>query len=161
MVKNQIDSDIVEDERDLLDEIEDPHGLYDNNPINEMPVEELDLKEIVKEEKAKIKTSNSGEVVFKDYLGLYGNTIIVSHGLGLASLYAHTSTQDVEVSEFIEKSQKIANTGATGAVFGDHLHFGILIQGVEVNPLEWMDKHWIKVRITDVLNNANKQIAGK
>jgi len=56
MVKNQIDSDIVEDERDLLDEIEDPHGLYDNNPINETPVEELDLKEIVKEEKAKIKT---------------------------------------------------------------------------------------------------------
>ncbi len=56
MVKNQIDSKIVEEKRDLLDEIEDPHGLYDDEPINETPAEELDLKEIVKEEKAKIKT---------------------------------------------------------------------------------------------------------
>ena len=56
MVKNHIDSNMVEEKRDLLDEIEDPHGLYDDEPINETPVEELDLKEIVKEEKAKIKT---------------------------------------------------------------------------------------------------------
>ena len=56
MVKNQIDFNMVEEKRDLLDEIEDPHGLYDDEPINETPVEELDLKEIVKEEKAKIKT---------------------------------------------------------------------------------------------------------
>jgi len=56
MVKNQIDSKMVEEKRDLLDEIEDPHELYDDEPINDAPVEELDLKEIVKEEKAKIKT---------------------------------------------------------------------------------------------------------
>ena len=56
MVKNQIDSKMIEEKRDLLDEIEDPHGLYDDEPINEAPVEELDLKEIVKEERAKIKT---------------------------------------------------------------------------------------------------------
>ena len=56
MVKNQIDSNMIEDERDLLDEIEDPHGLYDNEKINETPAEELDLKAIVKEEKSKIKT---------------------------------------------------------------------------------------------------------
>lgn len=56
MVKNQIDSKMVEEKRDLLDEIEDPHELYDDEPINDAPAEELDLKEIVKEEKAKIKT---------------------------------------------------------------------------------------------------------
>ena len=111
--------------------------------------------------KASIKTSNSGEVVFKDYLGLYGNSIVIDHGMGLFSLYAHTSTQKVEIGDMVNAKQVIANTGSTGAVFGDHLHFGILVQGVEVNPLEWMDKNWIKVRITNVINNANKQIAGK
>ncbi len=56
MVANQVDSKMVEEKRDLLDEIEDPHELYDDTPINDAPVEELDLKEIVKEERAKIKT---------------------------------------------------------------------------------------------------------
>lgn len=56
MVGSQIESGFYEEKRDLLDEIEDPHGLYDDEPINEAPPEELDLKAIVKEEKAKIKT---------------------------------------------------------------------------------------------------------
>ena len=56
MINNQVESKTFEDKRDLLDEIEDPHELYDDEPINNAPVEELDLKEIVKEERAKIKT---------------------------------------------------------------------------------------------------------
>ena len=108
--------------------------------------------------KAPIRTSNSGEVVFKDYLGLYGNTIIINHEMGLFSLYAHTSSQDVEVGESVNAGQKIANTGATGGVFGDHLHFGMLVQGIEVNPIEWMDKNWIKTRITDILKSGADQI---
>jgi len=110
---------------------------------------------------ATVKVSNDGEVIFKDYLGLYGNTIIINHGMGLSSLYAHTSLQKVSVGDKVESGQVIANTGATGAVFGDHLHFGIVVQGVEVNPLEWMDKNWIKVRITNVLDKCNKIITGK
>jgi len=56
MVHSQLDSGNYEEKRDLLDEIEDPHELYDDEPINDAPVQELDLKAIVKEEKAKIKT---------------------------------------------------------------------------------------------------------
>ena len=56
MVDAKVKSDTYEDKRDLLDEIEDPHELYDEEEINEAPVEELDLKAIVKEERAKIKT---------------------------------------------------------------------------------------------------------
>ena len=56
MVENQVSTESYEDKRDLLDEIEDPHELYDEVAINETPVEELDLKAIVKEERAKIKT---------------------------------------------------------------------------------------------------------
>lgn len=111
--------------------------------------------------KAPIKTSNEGTVVFNGYLGLYGNSIIINHSMGLASLYAHTSSQNVEVGQTVNRNTKIANTGATGAVFGDHLHFGVLVQGVEVNPLEWMDRHWIKVRITDILTDAKNQIDEK
>jgi murein DD-endopeptidase MepM/ murein hydrolase activator NlpD len=108
--------------------------------------------------RAPIRTSNDGIVIFKNYLGLYGNSIIIDHGMGLSTLYAHTSTQNVEVGEYLTKNTKIANTGSTGAVFGDHLHFGVLVQGIEVNPVEWMDKHWIKVRIFDVLNKAKQDI---
>jgi len=110
---------------------------------------------------APIRASNEGIVIFKNYLGLYGNSIIIDHGMGMATLYAHTSSQTVNVGDYVSKNQKIANTGSTGAVFGDHLHFGVLIQGVEVNPMEWMDKNWMKVRITDVLNKAKRDIDGK
>ena len=56
MVDSRVVSESYESDRDLLDTIEDPHELYDDMEINEAPAEELDLKEIVKEEKAKIKT---------------------------------------------------------------------------------------------------------
>ena len=61
----------------------------------------------------------------------------------------------------VKAKQKIANTGATGAVMGDHLHFGMLVQGIEVNPLEWMDKNWIKNNITKIINSAKKTIDNK
>jgi murein DD-endopeptidase MepM/ murein hydrolase activator NlpD len=134
------------------------HYYLDKKKINEAWHLGIDWASV---KQASIKTSNDGEVVFNSYLGLYGNSIVIDHGMGLFSLYAHTSTQKVEVGDTVSAKQIIANTGATGAVFGDHLHFGILIQGVEVNPLEWMDKNWIKVRITNILNSANKQIASK
>lgn len=56
MVITQVDTKSYEDKRDILEDIEDPHGLYDDEPINNAAVEDLDLKQIVKEEKAKIKT---------------------------------------------------------------------------------------------------------
>ena len=134
------------------------HYYLDDEKINEAWHLGIDWASV---KKASIKTSNSGKVIFNSYLGLYGNTIIIDHGMGLSSLYAHTSTQNVEVGDEVKRNQKIAQTGSTGAVFGDHLHFGILVQGVEVNPIEWMDKYWIKVRITDILTMAKKEIDGK
>lgn len=56
MIQTQVEAESYEEKRDLLDDIEDPHELYDDEPINNAPVEELDLKAIVKEERAKIKT---------------------------------------------------------------------------------------------------------
>ena len=110
---------------------------------------------------APIKTSNNGTVIFNQYLGIYGNTIIIDHKMGLSTLYAHVSSSSVNVGDKVSKNQKIANTGSTGAVLGDHLHFGVLIQGIEVNPKEWMDRNWIKSRITDILDDAKKIIDSK
>jgi murein DD-endopeptidase MepM/ murein hydrolase activator NlpD len=81
--------------------------------------------------------------------------------MGLSTLYAHVSSSNVNVGDEVSKNQKIANTGSTGAVLGDHLHFGVLIQGIEVNPKEWMDRNWIKSRITDILDDAKKIIDSK
>jgi len=111
--------------------------------------------------RADIFTTNKGRVIFNDYLGIYGNTIIIDHGFGLQTLYAHTSASNVSVGEKVEVHQKIGNTGVSGAVLGDHLHFGVLIQGLEVDPLEWMDKSWIKTRITDIIEDAKKVIDNK
>lgn len=110
---------------------------------------------------APIHTTNAGKVVFQDYLGIYGNTLIVEHGLGLATLYAHTSSYNVNLGDKVQANAQIANTGATGAVFGDHLHFGVLVQGIEVNPLEWMDGNWIRTRITDIMQTSKKVIDTK
>ncbi len=110
---------------------------------------------------APIHTTNAGKVIFQDYLGIYGNTLILEHGLGLATLYAHTSSYNVNLGDKVQANTQIANTGATGAVFGDHLHFGVLVQGIEVNPLEWMDGNWIRTRITDIMQTSKKVIDTK
>ena len=109
----------------------------------------------------KVKTSNAGKIIFNSYLGIYGNTIVIDHTLGLASLYAHLSNSNVNLGQSVYRNSKLGNTGTTGAVLGDHLHFGILIQGIEVDPVEWMDKRWIKTRITDIIKLAKKEINKK
>ncbi|SFV58523.1 Peptidase, M23/M37 family [hydrothermal vent metagenome] len=107
---------------------------------------------------APIKTQNGGVVVFADFNGLYGNMLALSHGLGLYTIYGHCSSFDVTKGEDVPPNSKIASTGKTGYAMGDHLHFGVLVQGIEVRPQEWMDKHWIKLNISDIIKNAKKII---
>ncbi|MCW8894784.1 MAG: M23 family metallopeptidase [Sulfurimonas sp.] len=107
---------------------------------------------------AKIKPQNDGEVVFSDYNGLYGNMPIVHHGLGLYTLYGHCSTLNVNRGDSIIAGTHMANTGKSGYAMGDHLHFGVLIQGIEVRPAEWMDSTWMKLNIGDVIKSAKEII---
>ena len=107
---------------------------------------------------AAIKSQNKGTVVFADFNGLYGNMPIISHGLGLYTIYGHCSSIKVNVGDEVTKNQIIANTGATGYAMGDHLHFGVLVQGIEVRPQEWMDRQWMKLNITNVIKSAKKII---
>ena len=107
---------------------------------------------------APIISSNSGTVVYASKNGIYGGMPMIDHGFGLYTLYGHCSKVLVEVGEEIEAGQVIARTGATGLALGDHLHFGVLIQGVEVWPMDWMKGNWIKKNIDKVFQKADKII---
>ncbi len=101
--------------------------------------------------KAEVTAANRGEVVFADYLGIYGHMVIIDHGLGVFSLYSHLSQMNVEVGDVVTGDTVIALTGASGMAGGDHLHFSILVNGVFVNPLEWWDKQWLNRNILNFL----------
>ena len=129
--------------------------LYDGEQISESYHLGLDL---ASNAMASIKPQNGGEVVYSDYNGLYGNMPMIHHGLGLYTLYGHCSSLKVNSGEKTTKKEVIANTGKSGYAMGDHLHFGVLVQGIEVRPQEWMDKQWIKLNISDVIKNAKSII---
>ena len=101
-----------------------------------------------------IVAANRGKVLFADVLGIYGNCVILDHGLGVQSLYAHLSSMDVTVGETVNKEQTIGRSGMTGLAGGDHLHFTMLVNGQMVNPIEWWDAHWIEDRILRKLRAA-------
>jgi murein DD-endopeptidase MepM/ murein hydrolase activator NlpD len=107
---------------------------------------------------AEIVLSNSGTVAFADENGIYGKMILIDHGLGVYSLYAHCSKLLVSKGDEVINGQVIGRTGKTGFVFGDHLHFGVVIQGIEVEPEEWLDKRWLKENVFDFVDKANKII---
>ena len=87
----------------------------------------------------------------REELGIYGRTVIIDHGMGLQSLYAHLSSIGVKVGVMVEKGQELGRSGMTGLAAGDHLHFGMFLQGVPVNPTEWWDEKWIREHVLDRL----------
>ncbi len=110
--------------------------------------------------RAPIISSSRGTVVFADLNGIYGKMPMIDHGFGLYTLYGHCSKMLVEEGEEVEAGQVIAKTGVTGLALGDHLHFGILVQGVEVWPMDWTKQNWITKNIDKVFKKADK-IIGK
>lgn len=101
---------------------------------------------------APIPAANNGKVVHTGFFGIYGESVVIDHGLGLMSLYSHMSSIDVSVGDMVKKNQIIGRTGATGLAGGDHLHFGVFVGGVPVNPIEWWDGRWIDNNITSRMN---------
>lgn len=104
--------------------------------------------DLASNEQAPIPAANHGRVAFAGFLGIYGNCVILDHGAGLQSLYAHLSSITVKEGDMVNRDQTIGLTGATGMAGGDHLHYEVLISGVSVNPIEWWDASWIANNIT-------------
>lgn len=110
---------------------------------------------------APILLSNAGRVVLEKKLGLYGNTIVVYHALGLSSSYSHISTFRSKLGDHLNAGSILAYTGTTGWAFGDHLHFGMIVQGHFVRVAEWIDSKWIKGNITNILQKGENIIKGR
>jgi murein DD-endopeptidase MepM/ murein hydrolase activator NlpD len=80
----------------------------------------------------------AGRVVFAGALKVRGNTVIVDHGLGVFSAYHHLSAIKVNQGDTVAPGQRIGDIGATGLVTGPHLHFEIIVRGVEVDAEYWL-----------------------
>lgn len=99
-----------------------------------------------------VKAANRGKVVFADYLGIYGNMVLIDHGQGVFSLYSHLSRIETTTGADVDQNTVLAYSGATGMAGGDHLHFSMLIHGMFVSPIEWWDQHWIDVNIKEIVS---------
>ena len=103
------------------------------------------------------EAANSGTVAFAGDLGIYGNTVILDHGLGLFTLYSHLASIDVKPGDTVAKRQPVGKTGETGLAAGDHLHYGVYLNGLAVLPVEWWDQKWIDDNITPKLEGRSGQ----
>jgi murein DD-endopeptidase MepM/ murein hydrolase activator NlpD len=71
-------------------------------------------------------------------MGGYGNLVVIDHGRGLATAYAHQSQIAVSVGERVGQGQTIGYVGCTGHCFGPHLHFEVRVNGTAVDPLGYL-----------------------
>jgi murein DD-endopeptidase MepM/ murein hydrolase activator NlpD len=101
-----------------------------------------------------VAAANAGTVLNASWLGIYGNCVILDHGMGVQSLYAHLMSFDVKVGDTVTRGQIIGRSDSTGLAGGDHLHFTMLVGGRMVNPVEWWDAHWIADRVERKLKEA-------
>jgi murein DD-endopeptidase MepM/ murein hydrolase activator NlpD len=101
-----------------------------------------------------VPAANAGTVVWVGPLSIYGTVVVVDHGLGLQSLYAHMSSVDVKDGDRVTRGQILGRTGTTGLALGDHLHYEVLVHGISVTPLEWWDAKWIRDHIGKPLREA-------
>ena len=101
-----------------------------------------------------VPAANRGVVAFAGPLTIYGNAVVLDHGLGLQTLYGHLSSIDVKVGDKVEKGQELGRSGTTGLAIGDHIHYETLVHGISITPVEWWDAKWIRDRINLPLKTA-------
>lgn len=101
-----------------------------------------------------VQAANDGKVVWADDLGIYGNCVVIDHGYGLQSIYGHMSEFAVKAGDMVKKGQLIGRSGSTGLAGGDHVHFSMQVDGVQITPIEWWDEHWIHDRILSKVSAA-------
>ena len=122
--------------------------MYHGNKVDQQVHLGFDLSDT---QTTPVKAANDGKVVWAADLGIYGNCIVVDHGYGLQSIYGHLREIDVKVGDAVQKGQKMGVEGQTGLAGGTHLHFSMQVDGVQVNPREWWDEHWIQDRVMSKL----------
>jgi murein DD-endopeptidase MepM/ murein hydrolase activator NlpD len=94
-----------------------------------------------------VLAANDGKVVYAAPLGIYGNCIVLDHGYGLQSIYGHLSQIAVHEGDMVKRGQSMGKSGMTGMAGGDHIHFSMQLEGIQIDPKEWWDAHWIQDHI--------------
>ena len=122
--------------------------IYQGKKVDQQVHLGFDLSDV---QNAPVTAANDGRVVWASDLGIYGNCIVVDHGYALQSIYGHLRQIDVKPGDMVKKGQKMGIAGETGLAGGVHVHFSMQIDGVQTNPREWWDEHWIKDRILSKL----------
>jgi murein DD-endopeptidase MepM/ murein hydrolase activator NlpD len=125
--------------------------IYKGREIDRQVHMGVDLASVAR---SPIPVANTGIVIFAEFLGIYGKTVIVDHGFGLFSMYAHLSNIGVKVGDRLSKGDILGRTGFTGLAGGDHLHFSVLIHDTFVNPVEWWDMKWIQHNVLSKIEQA-------
>jgi murein DD-endopeptidase MepM/ murein hydrolase activator NlpD len=108
---------------------------------------------------APVLAANRGKIVHAGWLGIYGNCVIIDHGMGLQSLYAHMSSISVKVGDPVNMNDPLGRSGSTGLAGGDHLHFTMLLGGNAITPIDWWSTQWVEDRITRKLREAGAAAA--
>jgi murein DD-endopeptidase MepM/ murein hydrolase activator NlpD len=118
--------------------------MYHGKKVDEQTHLGFDLSVV---QQTPVPASNDGKVVFAGDLGIYGNCIVVDHGYGLQSIYGHLSHIEVKPGDMVKRDRQLGRSGSTGLAGGDHLHFSMQVDGVQVTAVEWWDEHWIHDRV--------------
>ena len=139
-----------------------PVSATPTNSAGDQRIVYLDDKELVRGTSAGVRfpvskrtpvvASNTGTVVFIGTLGLLGNTIVIDHGFGLATVYGHLSNVGVQRGASVQRGQEIGSTGNTGFAQSEEVYFETRVHGVPVSPNEWWDQSWVTDHIDNKVN---------
>jgi len=125
--------------------------IYQGREIDQQDHLGIDLAQV---RLAPVPAANDGVVALASFLGIYGNSVVIDHGYGLMTIYAHLSSIAVTEGQKVERGEIIGRTGETGLAGGDHLHYCTLLMGLPVDPIEWSDGNWIRNRIAGKIGMA-------
>jgi murein DD-endopeptidase MepM/ murein hydrolase activator NlpD len=128
-------------------------GSFGSERVYVYKGEEIDRKDhmgidLASVSNAPVPAANNGNVVFAGPLGIYGQTVVIDHGMGLSTLYGNLSSVAVAVGNAVKKGTIVGATGTTGLAGGDQVYFATYLAGQPVIPIEWWDAHWLEDNIT-------------
>lgn len=109
-----------------------------NSPFTDTPVFHHGL-DIVARSGTPVNATGPGTVVKSAFEALLGNVVVVDHGAGYRSVYAHLSSRSVEEGAFVDRGDEMGRVGATGRTTGPHLHYEVRVNGLQVNPARFLN----------------------